>query len=443
MNTFIEILIMFGLILINGFFSMSEIALVSARKIRLEQRAEEGDQGAATALELRKSTSKLLSSVQIGITLVGVLTGAVGGATLASRLEVVLDKITWMEPYAGGVSLFLVVLVTTYFSLVLGELIPKRLGLNDPEKIASRVAGFMKFISKITSPIIHLLSASTDLGLRLLGVQKSNEPPITEEEIKGLVEVGTQVGVFEESEQNMIEGVFRLNDRLINAIMTPRTEIEWIDLEDPAQLILDQIIHSSHSRFPVADGSLDNVIGILRAKDVLEQHLTGQHLDLIPLVQKPIFVPENSPASRVLEMVRQSGLHEALVIDEYGGLLGLVTLFDVLEAIVGELPAQDETAEPEIIRREDGSYLLDGLLPIDELKDLFDIHQLPDEDKIGYQTLAGFILSQLEAIPSTGHHFNFENLRFEVMDLDGNRIDKVLVSREPAGSSDAPSVEKP
>jgi len=443
MNTFIEVLIMFGLILINGFFSMSEIALVSARKIRLEQRAGEGDKGAATALELSKSTSKLLSSVQIGITLVGVLTGAVGGATLASRLEVVFDKIPWMAPYAGGVSLFLVVLVTTYFSLVLGELIPKRLGLNDPEKIASRVAGFMKFISRITSPIIHLLSASTDLGLRLLGVQKSNEPPITEEEIKGLVEEGTQVGVFQESEQNMIEGVFRLNDRLINAIMTPRTEIEWIDLEDPAQLILDQIVHSSHSRFPVADGSLDNVIGILRAKDVLEQHLTGQHFDLIPLVQKPIFVPENSPASRVLEMVRQSGLHEALVIDEYGGLLGLVTLFDVLEAIVGELPAQDEIGEPEIIRRDDGSYLLDGLLPIDELKDLFDINQLPDEDKIGYQTLAGFILSQLEAIPSTGQHFNFEDLRFEVMDLDGHRIDKVLVSRQSEGSSDDQPVEQP
>lgn len=443
MNTFTEILIMFVLILINGFFSMSEIALVSARKIRLEQRAGEGDHGAATALELSQSTSKLLSSVQIGITLVGVLTGAVGGATLASRLEHVFDTIPWMAPYAGGVSLFLVVLVTTYFSLVLGELIPKRLGLNDPEKIAARVAGSMKFISKVTSPIIHLLSASTDLGLRLLGVQKSNEPPITEEEIKGLVEEGTQVGVFEEAEQDMIEGVFRLNDRLINAIMTPRTEIEWIDLEDPAQLILDQIVHSSHSRFPVADGSLDNVIGILRAKDVLEQHLMGQHFDLTPLIQKPIFVPENSPASRVLEMVRQSGLHEALVIDEYGGLLGLVTLFDVLEAIVGELPAQDETSEPEIIRRDDGSYLLDGLLPIDELKDLFDINQLPDEDKIGYQTLAGFILSQLEAIPSTGQHFTYENLRFEVMDLDGHRIDKVLVSRESTEVDDAQTLELP
>ncbi len=441
MNTFTEILIILGLILINGFFAMSEIALVSARKLRLEQRAEEGDHGAATALELTESTSKLLSSVQVGITLVGVLTGAVGGATLSSRLEVVLEKIPWLAPYAGGVSLFLVVLITTYFSLVIGELIPKRLGLNDPEKIASRVAGTMKFISKITSPIIHLLSASTDLGMRLLGVTQSSEPPITEEEIKGLVEEGTQVGIFEESEQDMIEGVFRLNDRLINAIMTPRTEIEWLDLEDPAQIIFDQILHSSHSRFPVADGDLDNVIGILRAKDVLEQHFSGKHFDLMPLVQKPIFVPENTPASRVLELVRESGLHEALVIDEYGGLLGLVTLFDVLEAIVGELPAQDETSEPEIIRREDGSYLLDGLLPVDELKDLFDLDALPDEEKVGYQTLAGFILSQLEAIPSTGQHFNYENLRFEVMDMDGHRIDKVLVSQIPAELQNAETLE--
>jgi putative hemolysin len=441
MSTLTEILIILALILINGFFAMSEIALVSARKLRLEQRAEEGDRGAATALELTESTSKLLSSVQVGITLVGVLTGAVGGATLSARLEVVFEKIPWLVPYAGGIALFLVVLVTTYFSLVIGELIPKRLGLNDPEKIASRVAGTMKFISKITSPIIHLLSASSDLGLKLLGVSKSTEPPITEEEIKGLVEEGTQVGVFEEAEQDMIEGVFRLNDRLINAIMTPRTEIEWLDLEDPAQIIFDQIQHSSHSRFPVADGSLDNVIGILNAKDLLEQHFTGHPFDLVAVVQKPIFVPENTQASRVLELVRESGLHEALVIDEYGGLLGMVTLFDVLEAIVGELPAQDEVSEPEIIRREDGSFLLDGLLPIDELKDLFDLDELPDENKVGYQTLAGFILSQLEAIPSTGQHFIFNNLRFEVVDMDGHRVDKVLVSQIAEAPSNAQSLE--
>jgi putative hemolysin len=431
MNAFLEILIIFVLILINGFFSMSEIALVSSRKVRLEQRAESGDQGAADALELTKSSNRLLSSVQIGITLVSMFTGVLGGATLANQLTTVLIKIPWLAHSAGAVSLVLVVLLTTYFSLVLGELIPKRLGMNNPEKIASRVAGVMNFISKISAPIIRLLTASTDLGLRLLGVSPNQEPPITEEEIKGLVEEGTQVGVFKEAEQDMIEGVFRLNDRLINAIMTPRTEIEWLDLEDPAQILLDEVIRSSHSRFPVANGSLDEVVGILNARDLLEQHMTNQQFDLLTLVQKPLFVPENTPASRVLEMVRQSGLHEALVIDEYGGLLGLVTLFDVLEAIVGELPAQDDHSEPEVIRREDGSYLLDGLLPIDELKELFDLDELPEEEKIGFQTLGGFMMNQLGHIPGSGQKFQYQNLNFEVVDMDSRRVDKVLVTPVP------------
>ena len=431
MNAFLEILIIFVLILINGFFAMSEIALVSSRKVRLEQRAESGDRGAADALELTKSSNRLLSSVQIGITLVSMFTGVLGGATLANQLTTVLIKIPWLAHSANAVSLVLVVLLTTYFSLVLGELIPKRLGMNNPEKIASRVAGVMDFISKISAPIVRLLTASTDLGLRLLGVSPNQEPPITEEEIKGLVEEGTQVGVFKEAEQDMIEGVFRLNDRLINAIMTPRTEIEWLDLEDPAQVLLDEVIHSSHSRFPVANGSLDEVVGILNARDLLEQHLTNQQFDLLALVQKPLFVPENTPASRVLEMVRQSGLHEALVIDEYGGLLGLVTLFDVLEAIVGELPAQDDHSEPEVIRREDGSYLLDGLLPIDELKELFDLDELPEEEKIGFQTLGGFMMNQLGHIPGSGQKFQYQNLNFEVVDMDSRRVDKVLVTPVP------------
>ena len=283
--------------------------------MRLEQRAEEGDRGAAAALELTQSANRLLSSVQIGITLVSMFTGVLGGATLAAQLTKLLVKIPWLVPYASGVSLVLVVLLTTYFSLVLGELIPKRLGLNNPEKIASRVAGFMTFISKISAPIIHLLTASTDLGLRILGVSPNSEPPITEEEIKGLVEAGTQVGVFEETEQDMIEGVFRLNDRLINAIMTPRTEIEWLDLEDTSQVLLDEVMHSSHSRFPVANGSLDEVVGILNAKDLLEQHLTNQPFDVLALVQKPLFVPENTPASRVLE--REAGLacDNGIVVD--------------------------------------------------------------------------------------------------------------------------------
>jgi putative hemolysin len=431
LSIFLEILIILVLILINGFFAMAEIALVSARKVRLEQSAEDGNKGAAVALELSKSTSRLLSSVQIGITLVGVLTGALGGATLADRLTLVLEKVTWLKPYAGGLSLTIVVLITTYFSLVLGELIPKRLGLTHPEKIAARVAGFMRFLAKMMNPVVHLLSVSTDFGLKVLGVSPDRESPVTEEDIRGLVEEGKQEGVFEEAEQDMIEGVFRLNDRLINAIMTPRTEIEWLDLEDPAQVLLDEVMHSSHTRFPVADGSLDEVVGILNAKDLLEQHLTGQKFDLTALVQKPLFVPENTPASRVLELVRESGLHEALVIDEYGGLLGMVTLFDVLEAIVGELPAQDDTSEPEVVEREDGSYLLDGLLPIDELKELFDLDDLPEEDKIGFQTLGGFIMSQVGHVPASGQHFDFDGYQFEVVDMDGHRVDKVLVTELP------------
>lgn len=430
-STFVEILVIFVLILINGFFAMSEIALVSARKVRLEQNAEEGDKGAAIALELNQSTSRLLSSVQIGITLVGILTGAVGGATLAERLAVPMMKVAWLEPYANGIALVFVVLMTTYFSLVLGELIPKQLGLNRPEKIASRVAGFMRFLAKIMNPIINLLSKSTDFGLKMLGVSKDTEPPVTEQEIRGLVEEGTQVGIFEATEQDMIEGVFRLNDRLINAIMTPRTEIEWLDLQDPAQILLDQVIHSNHSRFPVADGSLDEVVGILNAKDLLEQHLIGQVIDIRMMVQQPLFVPENTPASRVLELVRESGLHEALVIDEYGGLLGMVTLFDVLEAIVGELPDSGESSEPEVMQREDGSYLLDGLLPIDELKELLDLGDLPEEDKVGFQTLGGFIMNQIGHVPTSGHYFDYADLRFEVVDMDGHRVDKVLVTALP------------
>ena len=431
MSIFVDILIIFLLILINGFFAMSEIALVSSRKVRLEQRAEDGDRGAASALELSKSANRLLSSVQIGITLVSMFTGALGGATLADQLSKSFVKIPWLAPYAGAAALVVVVLLTTYFSLVIGELIPKRLGMNNPEKIASRVAGVMTFISKVSAPIIHLLTISTDFGLRILGATPNQDPPISEEEIKGLMEEGTQVGVFEETEQDMIEGVFRLNDRLINAIMTPRTEIEWLDLEDTSQILLDEVMHSSHSRFPVADGSLDEVVGILNAKDLLEQHLSNQPFDLLALVQKPLFVPENTPASRVLELVRQSGLHEALIIDEYGGLLGLVTLFDVLEAIVGELPAHDEPSEPEVVRREDGSYLLDGMLPIDELKDLFDLDELPEEEKIGFQTLGGFIMNQMGQIPTSGQKFQYLNLTFEVMDMDGRRVDKVLVTTTP------------
>lgn len=431
-NIFVELLLIFLLILINGFFSMSEIALVQARKIRLEQRADEGDSGAKNALILKESTDRLLAAVQIGITMVGVFTGALGGATLAERLSVSLAHIPWLATIAGGLAVVLVALITTYFSLVIGELIPKQLALNNPEDVASSVSGIMRFISWIASPVIKLLTVSTDLGLRLLRAKPSEEPPITEDEIKVLMEQGTQVGVFDASEQNMVEGVFRLNDRSIDSIMTPRTEIEWLDLNDTPEAIFEQIQASSHSRFPVARETVDNVIGILNSKDLLEQKLNDQPFDLASLVSKPLFVPESTSASRVLEMSKKAGVHEVLVIDEYGGLLGMVTLFDVLEAIVGGLPNQDETFQPEIVLREDGSYLLDGLLPIDDLKEILDLDKLPEEVKIGYQTVGGFVMSQLKSIPAAGQHFHLGEFRFEVLDMDGRRVDKVLLTRLPA-----------
>ena len=428
-NIGLEILFIFVLILINGFFAMSEMALVSSRKVRLEQRADDGDKGAKSALELLRSSSTLLSAVQIGITLVGIFTGALGGATLAEHLTVWLAKVPWLVPYASGIAIVLVVILTTYFSLVLGELIPKRVAMNNPEKIASRVSGFMKFLSKITAPLIHLLASSTDLGLKLLGMSTSKEPPITEDEIKGLIEQGTQVGVFDAAEQDMVEGVFRLNDRSVNAIMTPRTEIEWLDADDSPEQIVKQVMASIHSRFPVAKSSLDNVVGILSAKDLLEKHVTQTPYDLLSLVSKPLFLPENTPAMRMLEMVREAGVHEAMIIDEYGGLLGMATLFDVLESIVGEIPSADESEESEIVVREDGTYLLDGLLPIDELKELLDVDELPEEEKVGFQTVGGFVMNQIGSIPNAGQHFHFLNFRFEVVDMDDRRVDKVLLSK--------------
>lgn len=428
-NTFIEIVIIFVLILFNGFFSMSEIAIVSARKVRLEQRAGEGDKGAGRALQLSNATGKFLSSVQIGITLVAMLTGAFSGATLAERLAKSLSRVPWLATSAATLSLVVVVLLTTYFSLVIGELIPKKIALNNPEKIASKVSGIMTFISKISSPLTRLLSASTDLGVRVLGIKPSGEPPITEEEIKVLIDQGTQVGVFGEAEQGMVEGIFRLNDRSINAIMTPRTDIAWLDADDSIDEILKVVLESPYSRFPVSRESLDNVLGILKSKDLLEKQLSGEPFNLIDLLEKPLFIPENTPVMRVLEKEREHGVHEALVIDEYGGVLGFVTLFDVLEAIIGELPSNGQESEPEIVVREDGSYLIDGLLPIDEFKELLELDLLPEEDKVGFQTAGGFVMNHVGSIPHAGQSFQWQDLHFEVLDMDGHRIDKILVSR--------------
>ena len=426
-ETLVQLLIIFSLLLLNGAFAMSEIALVSARKARLQQSAEDGQSGANAAIQLAENPNRLLSTVQIGITLVGIFSGALGGATLAQSLAQQLQKIPSVAEASQEIALAIVVLLTTYFSLVIGELIPKRLALNNPERIAIAVAPFMRALAWFTAPVVSLLSKSTDLGLRLLGVRPSEEPPVTEEEIKVLMEQGTQVGVFETAEQDMVTGVFRLSDRYIDSVMTPRTEIEWLDLDEPFEELRLRVLRSGHTRFPVAQGTLDNVQGVLLARDFLSHCIENAPVEIRTLLQPPLFVPDSMSVLKVLEMIKEAGVHVALVIDEYGGLLGMVTLYDILEAIVGEIPDASDN-DQQAIRREDGSWLLDGLISIDAFKDIFALRDMPAEERIGYQTLGGFIMSQLGAIPSAGQHFEWQNLRFEVMDMDGRRVDKVLVS---------------
>jgi len=321
----------------------------------------------------------------------------------------------------------MVVLAITYLSVVIGELVPKRLALNNPERIAAAVAAPMRLLSTIASPVVYLLSVSTEVVLRVLGIRPSNDAPVTEEELNILLEQGTQAGVFEEAEQDMVENVFRLNDWRVSTLMTSRSEIVWLDMDDPAEEIQRQITDTSHTCFPVAQSSLDNVLGIVRAKELLASSLTSHSLNLKPLVQPPLFVPEGTAVSNLVELFKEFRTGMALVLNEYGGIEGLVTLNDVLEAIVGDLPAASELTEPQVVLREDGSWLIDGMLPIDEFKEIFRLEKLPDEERDRYQTLAGFVISQMDQVPATGQHFDWDGLRFEVVDMDGRRVDKVLI----------------
>jgi putative hemolysin len=421
-------LVILLLILANGLFAMSEIAIVSARKIRLQQQAEEGDSGARTALALANDPGNFLSTVQIGITLVGIFAGAFGGATLATQLEPYLQGLPLIGPYSQQASVVVVVVLITYLSLVIGELVPKRIGLNNAEGIAARVAPSMRLLSRIASPLVALLSLSTDLIVRLLRVRASDEPAVTEEEIRMMIEQGTELGIFEPREEELVGQVFRLADQRINALITPRPEIISIDINDPTEEITQKLISSGHSRLPVTDGNLDNVIGFVLAKDILTQCLRDQPLDLHQILEPPLFVPEAMPALEVLDRFQSGRTKTALVLDEYGGLNGLATLNDIMSAIVGEVPDRHDKPEPEVVRREDGTWLLDGLLAIDQFKDLFDIDDLEDDRERYFQTLGGFVMTTLGHLPVSGDHFEWGQLRFEVVDMDGRRVDKVLVT---------------
>jgi len=326
----LEILVIFLLFIANGIFAMSEIAVVSAKKVRLQERANKGNIGARAALELANAPEDFLSSVQIGITLIGILMGALGGGTLAQALAAGLKRVPLLSPYSEAFGVGIVVVCLTYLSLVIGELAPKRLALNSPERIASAVARPMRWLSVLTSPAVRLLTVSTDGLLRVLRVKPSAEPPVTEEEIQVLIEQGTQAGVFEEAEQDMVTGVFRLGDQQVSTIMTPRTEIVWLDLEDSPEETRRKITESAHTQFPVGQGSLDNILGVVQAKGLLTRCLAGQPLDLKAVFQRALLVPETKPVLQVIELFRESRMHIALVIDEYGGLQGMVTINDIL-----------------------------------------------------------------------------------------------------------------
>jgi len=423
----VEILIILVLIVANGIFSMSEMAIVSARKVRLQQLANQGDPKAKAALKLAESPNNFLSTVQIGISLIGILTGAFGGATIASRLAVYMRLVPFLTPYSEPVSFGIVVLIITYLSLIIGELVPKRLALNSPERIAAIVAIPMRALATLASPAVHLLSASTDMVLRIMGITPSLEPQVTEEEIKILIEQGTEAGTFEEAEQDMVERVFRLGDRPVSSFMTPRPDIVWLDLEDTTEENRQKMSENGYSRYPVCQGGLDNVLGIIPVTDLLARSLRGDSLDLTVGLRQPVFVPESTRGLKVLELFKQTITHMALVVDEYGVIQGLVTLNDIMSEIVGDVPSADGEEDPQAVQREDGSWLLDGMLAVEEFFELFGLEEWDFEERGSYQTLGGFVITHLGRIPAAADHFEWQGMRIEVMDMDGNRVDKVLV----------------
>ncbi len=429
-----EVLFIILLILANGLFAMSEIAIISARKTRLQQLANEGNKKARTALELANSPNRFLSTVQVGITLVGILAGAFGGARIASKLAGPLAQIPGLAPYSSILGLGIVVVAITYLTLIIGELVPKRIALNHPERIAAMVAQPMKTLAAIAAPVVHLLSFSMEGVLRLLRVKSPPEPVVTEEEIKVLIEQGTEAGTFEVAEKEIVQRVFRLGDRQVNSLMTPRLEIIWLDLNQAADKSRQKVLSSSHSRFPVCRGSLDEVLGVAHVKDLLAISLSEQSFELTASLQAPLFVPESMKAFNVLELFKRSDTpHTALVVDEYGVIQGLVTVNDILEAIVGDIPSVEEFVEPLAVQREDGSWLLDGMLLIEALFELFQIKRSAGAES-KYRTLAGFVIDHLGQIPRSADHFEWQGLRFEVVDMDGNRVNKVLVMPAPVRS---------
>ncbi len=427
------LLILLALIACNGWLAMSEMAMVAARRARLRQRADRRQYGARAALELSGAPGRFLATVQLGITLVGVLAGAIGEATIARALESALAGVPSLAPYRRGISLAVVVLGITYVSLVFGELVPKRVGLARAEQVASLTAPLMRALSRLAAPVVRTLTASTDAVLALWRLRAPAESPVTEEDIRLLIAEGTHVGAVEPLERDLLERVFRLGDHRVTALMTPRTEVVCLDVDDPADTVRRTLTDSGHARFPLVQGSLDRVLGMVQAKDVLTQLLAEGTPHLRSVLQPALFVPEGMTGLALLQRFKDTRSPFAFVIDEFGGFEGVVTVNDVLEAIVGDVPLEDRELEPAIVERADGSWLVDGRLRLDELKQLLGLAQLPGEDRAEYETLGGLVMTVLGRIPRSGDAVGLPGFRLEVMDMDGRRVDKVLIARQPPG----------
>ena len=426
-GTTLEIIIIFILIVLTGYLSMAELAVVSVRKAKMQKYLEEGNENAQLVFELLEDPNEFLSTAQIGISLIGVLTGAFGGVTLAEPLSKLISFI----PYSQPLSVVIVVIITTYLTLVIGEIVPKVIALNDPEKVSLKVAKSMIILSKIAKPVSFILAKSSSFVLWLMRVENKSEDVVTEEEIELMIKEGREDGTIEQEEEDIIKRVFKLDDQKVESIMTPINEIIWIDLEDDRQINKVKIIESKRSIFPIASGELDDFIGVVQAKDILSAMFVEDKFDIHKIVKEPLVVSENLETLELLREFKenQEYVHMSLVVDEFGSVEGLITLNDLLEGIVGDIPGIDEEDEPEAKQRADGTWLIDGRYNIQEFKKLFEFNEsLPDEEEDNYTTLAGFILSLSGTIPDEEDKYEWDRFIFEIIDIDGHQIDKVLVT---------------
>jgi putative hemolysin len=439
-----ELLLILLLVVVNGLLAMSELALVSVRRIRLEQRAAQGDAGARAALELLVEPGRLLSTIQIGITTVGILAGAFGGATLAQGLEDVFGAVPLLAPYQEPLALLVVVLGITYLSLIIGELVPKQIALVHAERISVLVARPMQLLARLAAPVVWLLTTSTHAVVRLLGIPASTEAPISEEEIRLLVQQATHHGVLAVAEQEMVEGTLGLGDEQVSDLMTPRPHVVWLDLEDPPEENWAKIAASSHTYYPVCEGELDTVLGVVSVTQLWKAQVRGETVDLrtMPLLP-PTFVPQRQPALKLLEVFQANDGQLALILEEHGRVMGVVTPVDLLEAMLGDAVLFGKRRGYQPVSRPDGSWLLDGLMPLDEVKDVLGADEIPGAETGRYQSLGGYLFSQLGHVPRTGEVVESEDWRLEIVDMDGLRIDKVLATSRRGDSGPAEEPESP